>query len=141
MLEYKEFPLYKLPVMSNYTFPQEMIELTGVKVLLVSSPSGQSNESCVDSISHLSEINETKSEQKVPSDLISKIDKAKNTCEAKFLKPCEDHAKYYAHASCKDQVSATIEYANCVVHSYESSRSSCLDLCGEILAVFSDSEI
>jgi hypothetical protein len=141
VLEYKEFPLYKLPVMSNYTFPQEMIELTGVKVLLVSSPSGQSNESCVDSISHLSEINETKSEQKVPNDLISKIDKAKNICKSEFLIACKNHATYSAHASCKDQVSATIEYSNCVVHSYESSKSSCLDLCGEILAVFSDSEI
>lgn len=143
VLEYKEFPLYKLPVMSNYTFPQEMIELTGVKVLCVSSPSGQSNELCVDSIPHLPEINETRSERKVPNDLIAKINQVKNICESEFLIACKNHAKYSAYDACKDQPSRSrsIEHASCLADSYESFKSNCSDICGKILAVFSDSEI
>lgn len=92
-------------------------------------------------IEQVPEINETRSERKVTNDLIAQINQAKNICESEFLIACKNHAKYSAHAACKDQPSASIEYTSCVAHSYESFKSNCSDICGKILAVFSDSEI
>ncbi len=128
-------------VLTQKLIAAPVLEYTVISLHEMSNVNSTSQQINATIIEQVLEINETKSEQEAPSDLISKINQAKNICESNFLIPCVSHAKYSARISCQNQQSGSQEHTDCIIYSYESSKLACLDICGKILVPLSDSEI